>query len=442
MDMNLREAQVWSKISVHRNIASYLCCGTYEKNFYILSKKYNRTLASIEQKDLSNEFLFKIISGLINALLFANRKIGLIHRDIKPQNLFLDDNNELKIGDFGLSSYFNRHLVFSKDLSSIKTINILSKAGYGGTIPFMSPEILIENEDFGIAGDIYAIGVTLFNILTNGLFPYNIPGFEANDYANKLFESLHLASEIKYFIRKCIACEPSKRYLSYEEIADDLHIEINPNSSLNDISASVNYIQTLRRTGQVARAELLVTDLLAIYTNNPSIINQKALIELDKGNREKYIAILEDCLKSNKNRISKELLDPFFNIAGYFFTHDVVKMKELFIKYNYLFDHEDKIFIRRFYPEYAVYQALCGNLKDAFSTLRFHILNKNISGTYLSLLFVIGIKLNSVSEVIEIAATVDNELSREVISLCRNSSEKELRTITNEISRELFGGLI
>ena len=99
--------------------------------------------------------IYKIILS-IQAL----HKIGICHRDIKPQNILLfGDNFEIKICDFGVSSF-----IYGENGK------ILQK-GIVGTKGYMAPEI-IEGKDYdGEKADIFSLGVLLFNLL-NGIQPF------------------------------------------------------------------------------------------------------------------------------------------------------------------------------------------------------------------------------------------------------------------------------
>ena len=101
---------------------------------------------------------FDIVGGLE-----AAHHRGVVHRDVKPANVFFDARGTAKLGDFGVA-----HLV---DLGQTQT------GGLIGTLAYMSPE-QITGAPISIAADLYSIGVTLFEAVT-GRMPFLGPDFVA-----------------------------------------------------------------------------------------------------------------------------------------------------------------------------------------------------------------------------------------------------------------------
>ncbi len=99
---------------------------------------------------------------LVSGLEAAHHR-GVVHRDVKPANIFFDARGTAKLGDFGVA-----HLV---DLGQTQT------GGLIGTLAYMSPE-QITGAPISIGADLYALGITLFEVVT-GRLPFLGPDFVA-----------------------------------------------------------------------------------------------------------------------------------------------------------------------------------------------------------------------------------------------------------------------
>jgi parallel beta-helix repeat protein len=100
------------------------------------------------------ETLIPWLTQLCDAMAYAHEKIGVIHRDLKPQNLMIDDCGELKITDFGVAR------VASDSMTRISIGKV------SGTPSYMSPQ-QARGEAATVTDDIYAIGATVFELLTS-----------------------------------------------------------------------------------------------------------------------------------------------------------------------------------------------------------------------------------------------------------------------------------
>ncbi len=167
----------------------------------------------------SREYTHWAISQVITAaraLGYAHRH-GVVHRDIKPMNLLLSrEPVAIKIADFGLA--------IDEEATRMTTAgNIL------GTLMFMAPEqILGKSDKIGAAADIYALGVTLFELLTLSL-PFE--GATQQLYMNAVLTTEarrpsklneQVSRELEIVICKALEKEPRDRYATADALADDL----------------------------------------------------------------------------------------------------------------------------------------------------------------------------------------------------------------------------
>ncbi|KAK3087466.1 hypothetical protein FSP39_006298 [Pinctada imbricata] len=120
-----------------------------------LDKLLKRTKMPIPEKILG-----KMAVAIVKALDYLKERHGVIHRDVKPSNILLDENGTVKLCDFGISG----RLVDSK-----------AKTRSAGCAAYMAPERIDppdpQRPDYDIRADVWSLGITLVELAT-GEFPY------------------------------------------------------------------------------------------------------------------------------------------------------------------------------------------------------------------------------------------------------------------------------
>lgn len=102
--------------------------------------------------------------AVANGLAAAHSK-GIIHRDIKPDNIFVTSTGQVKILDFGIARLRERPTEGSSDASSAPTDTLTSARGLVGTVGYMSPE-QIDGKPVDQRSDIFGLGCVMYEILT------------------------------------------------------------------------------------------------------------------------------------------------------------------------------------------------------------------------------------------------------------------------------------
>ena len=154
---------------------------------------------------------------LCRALELCQRK-HILHRDIKPDNIFVNDNGDYKLGDFGIS----RTIEQSQG-------NYTNKAG---TFYYMAPEVF-NGQEYGRSADLDSLGIVLYQYLNERRLPFLPQGtITMADIQTALVQRMggeeipapvHGSDALKRVVLKCIAHRPENRYQSAGELSEALH---------------------------------------------------------------------------------------------------------------------------------------------------------------------------------------------------------------------------
>lgn len=142
---------------------------------------------------------------------------GLVHRDIKPSNIMVNNDNKVKIIDFGLSKKIGQPVKYQ-----------IIGGPMCGTLYYMAPEQLTDSDRVDHRADIYAVSITLYHMLI-GKIPF------VTDDLSELISmhmsitptppsdiSTNVTPELSNIVMKNLEKIPSRRYQSYKELIADL----------------------------------------------------------------------------------------------------------------------------------------------------------------------------------------------------------------------------
>jgi len=210
-----REAQATAALN-HPNIITIHEIGKFDEQVYI-SMEYveGKTLSEllIENDKLSIENCVNIATQICEGLEKAHQT-GVVHRDIKPTNIIIDNNDRVKILDFGLAK--------------LKGVSQLTKeTSTIGTTHYMSPE-QARGENVDARTDLWSLGVVLYEMLA-GYLPFS------GDYEQAVLYSILnedpkpiknlpeiISVEMNQFVKKLLNKDLNERYQNSIEIKNDL----------------------------------------------------------------------------------------------------------------------------------------------------------------------------------------------------------------------------
>lgn len=225
----VQEIQLMTQLKGNTNIVAYEDFAVVEKKdtigFEILIRM--ELLTGLPNYLRENRFrVFDVVQLGIDMCraLEVCRELNIVHRDIKPDNIFVSSNGRFKLGDFGVARTIE------------KTMAGLSRKG---TYSYMAPEIYNGNE-YGFEADIYSLGIVLYKLLNNNRDPF-LPPYPApvkyNDKTEAMVKRIqglqmplpaNADEKLARIIFKACAHNPDERYshpktmrLELESIAFD-----------------------------------------------------------------------------------------------------------------------------------------------------------------------------------------------------------------------------
>ncbi|MEK7484524.1 MAG: serine/threonine-protein kinase, partial [Planctomycetota bacterium] len=301
----LLEARAGSKLE-HPNVIGVLDVGEENECYYMIQQYIEgESLRKriVRQKRLTIREIIPILRGICAGLEYAHQN-QIIHRDIKPDNIMLTPQNEVKIADFGLAKSLDK-------MSSLSVSGLIL-----GTPHFMSPEQCEGKRSVDHRSDIYSLGATLFQMLT-GEAPY-VSRAEENSLMTILFRHVNdpIPNPLEFIpeidplfaqiTMRCMAKKPEERFQSCQEILEYLDLyekqqldsEHFPTVSLSPGSIpKTPILRKYRRKLKIAGVTLLLLFMLGNFNKkNP----QKKLENIDPNNPvEGMKAVPQDLLETH-----------------------------------------------------------------------------------------------------------------------------------------------
>lgn len=151
---------------------------------------------------------------LASALLYAHQH-GIVHRDVKPDNLYIMNDGTIKLGDFGIAQTDSTSNLFNSNSEIV------------GSVHYLAPEVT-QGRPASAQSDIYAAGVTFFEIITGHVpFTKNNAIDIAVAHVKEKFPSPkkylpNCPKEVEKIIFKCVKKNPNERYKTANDLYEDL----------------------------------------------------------------------------------------------------------------------------------------------------------------------------------------------------------------------------
>jgi beta-lactam-binding protein with PASTA domain len=209
-----REASSAAGLS-HPNVVAVFDRGEWDGTYYIAMEYLpGRSLKTIvrEQGPIEPSLAIDIVIQILRAARFAHRR-GIIHRDLTPHNVILDEEGRAKVTDFGIAR------AGASDMTLTGSIM--------GTAQYLSPE-QAQGHAVNASSDLYAVGIVLYELLT-GSVPFD--GETAVTIALKQVSAVPappsalnpvVSADLDAVVLRALAKDPTQRFADAEEFIEAL----------------------------------------------------------------------------------------------------------------------------------------------------------------------------------------------------------------------------
>lgn len=312
----------------HTNIVGIYDIGSENDSNYMIMEfidgnNLSTVINSAKQKIPLN-LIVSIAFQIAGALEYAHEN-NIIHRDIKPDNIILSKKGVVKVTDFGIAKFGQSKLNLSDETQTIV-----------GSILYSSPEQLKNSDQVDFRTDIYALGVTLYELITG--FPPFYDSEDTKETITRIFteepEDVRrfypgIQPDFVKVLQKCLEKSPQKRFQTAKELKNALIPFLKEGEELIDSSASnlldlanISSDQIISKKGGnnqktntfMKSSFMLKNKVINTITKNTSIFDT-GIEHISKINYniKKYTWIkklLADCkIKKVSNTVPKDLLD-------------------------------------------------------------------------------------------------------------------------------------
>jgi serine/threonine protein kinase len=326
----IREAGIWISLGDHPFIARAFCYLEWLNKPSILSCWYAQPVTFEIAKDWTAKELTDFTVNITAALHHALSVGHILHQDIKPANILLDERCNPRLTDFGMARF---SLPSTRRIESAADIDVSIKHSVtigplGGTVPYMAPEILFAGSPPSVQTDIYSLGVSLYEIIT-GEHPYC--GAETGHRFHpilRIHPLLHAQKSRGKDLRPLCSLVVAALELDVRKRPNDYRVllkyvrqenEVPEGLNANPVSNTIARAGFLRDTGRIEEALALLSGALEDRPINPELLNSFAILHWKHGNKSSALrawgSAVESLRQTHGRSESIEYPDPAINFA-------------------------------------------------------------------------------------------------------------------------------
>ena len=324
----IAEAHAWINAGAHQNIVQAYWVREIDGQIYIAAEYISpdeegrNTLTHFLNIGLLKiEVVLQWAAQFCYGMDYARANGVLVHRDIKPDNIMIDQNGTLKITDFGLAKsmdideakpqkgwwpFGSKKKLIHETASKTKTGSVM------GTYPYMAPEQFSDAKSVDHRADIYSFGIILYLMVTGNKYPYrinnNLPDIGKEYFRMHAQEKpLAVDSPLMSIITKCLEKKAGFRYRDYDDLLNDLkalgkRLNINIPSQVHvskEDEALYAKAQSYVALGDSNKALAFIDEYTKSYPENACGWTEKGRIHLERGENAQALAATRKSLEVN-----------------------------------------------------------------------------------------------------------------------------------------------
>ncbi len=287
------EAELLGRLQ-HPGIAQIFEAGTADTGrepqpFFAMELARGQTITDYaREKSLSTRARLNLMIKICDAVEHAHQK-GVIHRDLKPGNILVDESGQPKILDFGVARATD---------SDLQTTTLQTDVGQLiGTVPYMSPEqVAGDPAKLDTRSDVYSLGVVCYELLT-GRLPYDLSGKTMPEAIRIVGQddpiplssvNRALRGDLETLVGKSLEKDKERRYQSAAQFGADIqHYLRDEPIAARPASATYQLRKFARRHAGLAAGILIAATCLLGGTVASTALWLRAQTEAEIANREK-----------------------------------------------------------------------------------------------------------------------------------------------------------
>src|SRR5216684_4383728 len=234
----------------------------------------------------------------IAAALEAAHSAGVVHRDLKPQNIMVDKDGRVYVMDFGVAR-------------SLETPGMTQTGALMGTPEYMSPE-QAKGQKAEARSDLFSLGIIFYEMLS-GVSPFKADTAMATMFKRTQVRAVPLAEAesgvpvvLSDIVAKCLEIDPEKRFASAREVAQQLEMWQGPSAGSSAIILPAPRTAAYWKWASAALAILLVASVIGFRLKGP---------RKPKAVHPPVSVLVADFTNHTGDPIFDDTLEPMFNVA-------------------------------------------------------------------------------------------------------------------------------